>query len=83
MLYSSGFPGDDRSVVLQIEPAGGTASTVAIIADFLDDRGYYVARCDRQAAASAVGEFEGKRTTAIVSLCIAGDCGAEEIAVRK
>ena len=78
-----GFPWDDASVVLEIAPDGGAPSPVTIIEDFLDDCGFYVVRCDRQAAAAAVGEFEGKRTTATVVLCVDDDCGVEEIAVRK
>ena len=78
-----GEPGDGVSVVLQIGPAGGEAKPVAIIEDWVDLCGFYVVRCNRQAAAAAVGEFEGKWTTAIVSLCIGGDCGSEEITVRK
>jgi hypothetical protein len=45
--------------------------------------GMAVVRCNRLDAADAVGEFEGKRTTATVTLTIMGDSGSEVITVRK
>jgi hypothetical protein len=78
-----GFPGKNATVALEIEPKGGSPTAVTITDEFLDDCGFYVVRCDRQAAAAAVGDFEGKFTTATVTLCIDGDCGSEEINVRK
>ncbi len=78
------FPGvPDATVSLQIGPAGGAASTVTITEDWVDDCGFYVVRCDRLAAAEAVGEFEGKTTTATVTVCVGDDSGSEEITVRK
>jgi hypothetical protein len=80
----SGFPSDgDR---LEITPAGGPTKVVDIVARWTYDRGYYVVRCDRQVAAEAVGEFDGKWTTATVTLTVydeLGGCGSDEIAVRK
>ena len=73
----------DPPFVLTITPDGGSPSEVAIDDVFLDDCYRYVVRCDRQAAAAAVGEFEGKRTTATVTLTVDGDSGAEVITVRK
>jgi hypothetical protein len=77
------FPEEGAQVTLEIEPEGGNSTTVKITDEFLDDCGFYVVRCDRQAAAQAVGDFEGKFTTAVVTLCIDGDCDSEEIKVRK
>lgn len=78
-----GFPGEGATFALEIEPEGGSPTTVTITDEFLDDCGFYVVRCDRQAAAAAVGDFEGKFTTAVVTLCIDTHCGSEVIAVRK
>jgi hypothetical protein len=78
-----GYPPEDAPVVLEITPEGGTPKEVPIVHTHLDDRGYYVVRCNRLDAADAVGEFEGQRTTATVTLTIMGDSGSEVITVRK
>ncbi len=82
------IPNEEVSFGLTVTPAGGIAATVPITDVFLDDCGFYVVRCDRQAAAKAVGPFEGKRTTATFRLCVEstsgdGGCGEEAITVRK
>ena len=78
------FPGEPEglSVILEIGPKGGTAKGVDIVDAWVDDCGFYVVRCDRQAAVSAVGDFEGKFTDAIVDLYIGSACGSQEIRVR-
>lgn len=76
-----GWP--ESESLLEIAPEGGATTTVTIVDEFLDDCGFYVVRCNRQAAAAAVGEFQGKQTTAIVTLTVEGNRGVEVIAVRK
>lgn len=78
-----GYPPDGGSVELVITPDGGSPGVVPIVHTHLDDRGYFVVRCNRQDAANAVGEFEGKGTTATVTLTIMGDMGDQVINVRK
>lgn len=78
-----GYPPDGAPVILTITPDGGVTADVPIVHTHLDDRGYFVVRCNRQDAADAVGKFDGKRTTATVTLTIMDDPGAEVITVRK
>ena len=85
-LYEFEYP--DASFVLTITPDGGSPNGVEIYSVFLDDCFRYVVRCTRSDASEAVGDFEGKSTTATVTLtvkcCDLGfeDEGSEEITVR-
>ena len=79
----SGYPAEGTLVALDITAVGGEPQIVPIVEDFLDDCGFYVVRCDRQEAALAVGAFDGKRTTATVTLTIGDAWGAQEITVQK
>jgi hypothetical protein len=78
-----GFPPAGMPVILDITPWGGAITELPIIGQWVDDCGFYVVRCDRQTAADAVGPFDGKRTTAVVTLTILGCSGYDEIDVRK
>ena len=78
-----GYPPAGAPVALEIESEDGGVTEVPIVHTHLDDRGYLVVRCTREAAAEAVGEFAGKRTTATVILTIMGDPGSQTITVRK
>jgi hypothetical protein len=77
------YPPEGVLPELVITPQDGEAQVVTVTAAFLDDCNYYVVRCSRQAAATAIGEFDGRWTTATVTLTIGEDSASEKINVRK
>jgi len=77
------IPNLGDAVTLEIAPEGRAPQAVFIESLFADDCGNLVARCNRLDAADAVGEFEGKQTTATVILTILGDSGEDVISVKK
>ena len=50
---------------------------------FADDRGFLVAQCGKGEAAAAIGDFEGRFTTAEVTLTVDGASATEIILVRR
>lgn len=66
-----------RDVLLEVEEREMEART------FADDRGFLVAQCRKEEAAEAIGDFEGKFTTAEVRLTVDGASATETIIVRK
>lgn len=50
---------------------------------FADDCGDLVAQCTRAAAAEEIGDFDGKRTIATITLDVDGDSASEDIVVKK
>ena len=66
-----------ESVSLTVEGVSIDASV------FADDCGNLVAQCTKEAAKEAIGDFEGKTTTAAVALTVDGDSDEETIRVKK
>ncbi len=50
---------------------------------FADSLGNLVAQCDKHDVEEAIGEFEGKWTTATVTLKVNGESASETISVKK
>ena len=50
---------------------------------FADNLGNLVAQCDKADVEASIGEFDGKWTTAVVSLEVDGDSASEIITVKK
>ena len=57
--------------------------TAVEVRTFADDCGNLVAQCSKEAAAAAIGDFDGKVTTVTVSLTVDGDSDSSDICVRK
>jgi hypothetical protein len=75
---------DKDQVAVFIWPEGGEENEVRVWYIFQDDCDRWVVRCKRVDAAGAVGPFDGKRTTATVTLEIIGLSDAsQDIDVRK
>jgi hypothetical protein len=64
-------------VLLEVEGEEMQART------FADDRGFLVAQCRKEEAGDAIGDFEGKFTTAEVRLTVDGASATETILVRE
>lgn len=57
--------------------------TVIEVNTFADNCGNLVAQCSKDAAADAIGDFEGNTTTVTVTLTVDGDSASEDIRVKK
>lgn len=68
----------DAEVVLDVD-----GEAIEAIAVFADDLGNLVAQCTKEAAKEAIGDFEGKTTTATVTLEVDGETDSEDITVKK
>ena len=69
--------GAAQNVVLAVNGVNTPAAT------FADNLGNLVAQCTKDAAAAAIGEFEGKTTTATVTLTVNGESASEVITVKR
>jgi len=50
---------------------------------FADNLGNLVAQTTKDAAVEAVGDFDGKTTTATITLTVDGDSNSEDIRIKK
>jgi hypothetical protein len=53
------------------------------VVTFADDRGNLVAQCDKHDIEEAVGDFDGKWTTAIVTLNVNDESASETLSIKK
>ena len=69
--------GDVEQVALAVN------GTTFAVRTFADNLGNLVAQCDKDVVKEAVGDFDGKWTTAAVTLTVNGVSATETISVKK